>query len=82
MGCRRHLPNYKITEYQMPEFRKEKLYKLLEFWGGEGGGVQCPKENIFFLSGGDEKTLPKALRTQVLSALTSNFGLVGLVSYT
>ena len=28
-----------------------------------------------------EKTLPKALRTQVLTALTSNFGLVGLVQY-
>ena len=27
------------------------------------------------------KTLPKALRTQVLTALTSNFGLVGLVQY-
>ena len=26
-----------------------------------------------------KKTLPKALRTQVLTALTSNFGLVGLV---
>ena len=28
-----------------------------------------------------KKTLPKALRTQVLTALTSNFGLVGLVQY-
>ena len=27
------------------------------------------------------KTLPKALRTQALTALTSNFGLVGLVQY-
>ena len=27
------------------------------------------------------KTLPKALRTKVLTALTSNFGLVGLVQY-
>ena len=27
------------------------------------------------------ETLPKALRTQVLTALTSNFGLVGLVQY-
>ena len=27
------------------------------------------------------KTLPKALRTQVLTALTSNFGLVGLIQY-
>ena len=27
------------------------------------------------------KTLPKALRTQVLTALTSNFGLVGLVQF-
>ena len=27
------------------------------------------------------KTLPKALRTQVLTAFTSNFGLVGLVQY-
>ena len=27
------------------------------------------------------KTLPKALGTQVLTALTSNFGLVGLVQY-
>ena len=27
------------------------------------------------------KTLPKTLRTQVLTALTSNFGLVGLVHY-
>ena len=26
-----------------------------------------------------EETLPKALRTQALTALTSNFGLVGLV---
>ena len=28
-----------------------------------------------------DKTLPKALRTQALTALTSNFGLVGLVQY-
>ena len=28
-----------------------------------------------------QKTLPKALRTQALTALTSNFGLVGLVQY-
>ena len=28
------------------------------------------------------KTLPKALRTQALTALTNNFGLVGLVQYT
>ena len=27
------------------------------------------------------QTLPKALRTQALTALTSNFGLVGLVQY-
>ena len=27
------------------------------------------------------KTLPKALRTQALTALTSNFGLVGLVRW-
>ena len=27
------------------------------------------------------KTLPKALRTQALTALTSNFGFVGLVQY-
>ena len=27
------------------------------------------------------KTLPKALRTQALTALTSNYGLVGLVQY-
>ena len=27
------------------------------------------------------ETLPKALRTQALTALTSNFGLVGLVQY-
>ena len=27
------------------------------------------------------ETLPKALRTQGLTALTSNFGLVGLVQY-
>ena len=27
------------------------------------------------------KTLPKALRTQALAALTSDFGLVGLVQY-
>ena len=27
------------------------------------------------------KTLPKALRTQALTALTSNLGLVGLVQY-
>ena len=28
-----------------------------------------------------DQTLPKALRTQALTALTSNFGLVGLVQY-
>ena len=28
-----------------------------------------------------KKTLPKALRTQALTALTSNFGLIGLVQY-
>ena len=27
------------------------------------------------------QTLPKALRTQALTALTSNFGLIGLVQY-
>ena len=30
---------------------------------------------------GMKKTLPKALWTQALTALTSNFGLVGLVQY-
>ena len=29
----------------------------------------------------NKQTLPKALRTQALTALTSNFGLVGLVQY-
>ena len=29
-----------------------------------------------------KKTLPKALRTKVLTALTNNFGLVCLVQYT
>ena len=29
----------------------------------------------------NQKTLPKALRTQALTALTSNFGLVGLVRW-
>ena len=44
-------------------------------------------EHEFYMNAqcwGDErinKTLPKALRTQVLTALTSNFGLVGLVQY-
>ena len=33
-------------------------------------------DGAFFL-----ETLPKALRTQGLTALTSNFGLVGLVQY-
>ena len=28
-----------------------------------------------------KKTLPKALRTPALTALTNNFGLVGLVQY-
>ena len=28
-----------------------------------------------------DETLPEALRTQALTALTSNFGLVGLVQY-
>ena len=28
-----------------------------------------------------KRTVPKALRTQVLTALTSDFGLVGLVQY-
>ena len=32
-------------------------------------------------SGENKKTLPKALRTQALTALTSNFGLVGLVRW-
>ena len=32
-------------------------------------------------AGQKEKTLPKALRTQALTALTSNFGLVGLVRW-
>ena len=31
--------------------------------------------------GSSNKTLPKALRTQALTALTSNFGLIGLVQY-
>ena len=41
--------------------------------------------NIFVAYGNKcyekKKTLPKALRTQALTALTSNFGLVGLVQY-
>ena len=32
-------------------------------------------------SGKENKTLPKALRTQGLTALTSNFGLVGSVRF-
>ena len=35
----------------------------------------------FTLDGCSFKTLPKALRTQALTALTSNFGLIGLVQY-
>ena len=34
---------------------------------------------ILFQEVRNVKTLPKALRTQALTALTSNFGLVGLV---
>ena len=48
--------------------------------------IQGPSGRFFFqywagLGGELKKTLPKALRTQVLTALTSNFGLVGLVQY-
>ena len=39
------------------------------------------KETFLKLSKTQIKTLPKALRTQALTALTSNFGLVGLVQY-
>ena len=47
-------------------------------------GEQCfPRVSIILtLRGGENvKTLPKALRTQALTALTSNFGLVGFVQY-
>ena len=37
------------------------------------------KKRLFFLGIFPFKTLPKALRPQALTALTSNFGLVGLV---
>ena len=53
--------------------------------------IQCKTTprwlNKFFFHFGTEKweeqlkTLPKALRTQALTALTSNFGVVGLVQY-
>ena len=38
VGWRGLCPNYKITEYQMPEFWKKELYKLPEL-GGRGGEV-------------------------------------------
>ena len=48
--------------------------------------IQGPSGRFFFqywagLGGELKKTLPKALRTQVLTALTNYFGLVGLVQY-
>ena len=48
--------------------------------------LNCKPQQPFLCSHADEKehslkTLPKALQTQALTALTSNFGLVGLVQH-
>ena len=48
--------------------------------GGEAAEVlpvELTSETLYIM----EKTLPKALRTQALTALTNDFGLVGLVQY-
>ena len=57
--------------------------------GGDGANNAPPKRHppgetisndpVLKLVEANLKTLPKALRTQALTALTSNFGLVGLV---
>ena len=51
----------------------------------QGSGGQLSKLQVFAFYRAnkkqEEETLPKALRTKALTALTSNFGLVGLVQY-
>ena len=60
------------------------IFKMnyLNFWNRIQGTINCAiLESGIGGSGDPKKTLPKALRTQALTALTSNFGLVGLVQY-
>ena len=48
---------------------------------GHGESYVQRVQNLYCKRGVGSQTLPKALRTQVLTALTSDFGLVGLVQY-
>ena len=60
--------------------------RAVRIWNVQVGGiVDCMEfDTSGTISGTSDtcvKTLPKALQTQALTALTSNFGLVGLVQY-
>ena len=55
---------------------------MILVWKREGIGSEGPMMARSHIPGKRVlKTLPKALRTQALTALTSNCGLVGLVQY-
>ena len=64
--------------------QKSRWHKTCQISLGTGGAAKTEEFLKKFLRGGkahfQSKTLPKALRTQVLTALTSSFGGKGLVS--
>ena len=55
--------------------------KAREILRDERSGVYTAVQKCKMVKGQYDETLPKALGTQALTALTSNFGLVGLVQY-
>ena len=61
--------------FSSPSSRKNQELSHLLKWIGFSEIKELRGREIF------EETLPKALRTQSLTALTSNFGLLGLVQY-
>ena len=61
-----------IAALTISDIRKSRVPQLTCIW------MSLPGASVL---GNLTKTLPKALRTPGLTALTSNFGLVGLVQY-
>ena len=66
---------YAVFHKMQVVFYKSAHFKYL--WSINSVFAKCDLQSSKIL----RKTLPKALRTQALTALTSNFGLIGLVQY-
>ena len=76
----KEIPSRHFLE-NLPEKTSMYAFIHLKLIGNLHGFCQYIMADMLNLTIADYKTLPKALRTQALTALTSNFGLEGLVQY-